>query len=100
LRSYRALMAHWDRCLGDRIVTVRYEALASDPGAEIPRLLAALGLSFDERCLRPHESPRAVNTASIDQVRRPISAASVGRWRRYERHLAPMLEELGDVAGF
>jgi len=41
-----------------------------------------------------------VNTASIDQVRRPISAASVGRWRRYERHLAPMLEELGDVAGF
>lgn len=100
LRSYRDLMAHWDRCLGDRIVTVRYEALASDPGAEIPRLLAALGLSFDERCLRPHESPRAVNTASIDQVRRPISAASVGRWRRYERHLAPMLEELGDVAGF
>lgn len=100
LRSYRDLMACWDRCLGDRIITVRYETLVGDPAAEIPRLLAAVGLPFDERCLRPHESPRAVNTASIDQARRPISAGSVGRWRRYERHLAPLIEELGDLSGF
>lgn len=100
LRGYRDLMAHWDRCLGDRIVTVRYELLVGDPDAEIRRLLARLELPFEERCLRPNETERAVNTASLAQVRRPITASSVGRWRRYERRLAPLLDELGDVSDF
>jgi hypothetical protein len=30
-------------------------------------------------------------------VRKPIYQSSVQRWRRYERHLGPLLEALGDA---
>ncbi len=56
------------------------------------------GLPFEEACVRPHETAGAVRTASIVQVRRPISASSIGGWRRYERELEPLrarLEALG-----
>jgi hypothetical protein len=35
-----------------------------------------------------------VETPSSWQVRQPLYTSSVGRWRRFERHLGPMLEEL------
>jgi len=35
-----------------------------------------------------------VNTPSTWQVRQPIYASSVGRWRNYERHLTPLLDLL------
>ena len=36
----------------------------------------------------------AVTTASAVQVRQPVHTRSVGRWRRYEKQLAPMRETL------
>ncbi len=100
LNGYRQLMAHWDRCLADRIVTLRYESLVGDPEREIRALLDSLRLPFAEPCLAPHLNARDVNTASLDQVRRPISTASVGRWRRFEKQLQPLIDELGDLSGF
>ena len=32
----------------------------------------------------------------LGQVREPVYSRSVGRWRRYERHLGPLFEALGD----
>ena len=52
------------------------------------------GLDWDARCLDFHRSERLVRTASAAQVRRPIYTSSVGRWRRYEAFLAPLLAEL------
>lgn len=97
LRSHEDLMRHWHRSLPGRIVTVRYERLVSEPEREIGLLLDRLGLPFDERCLTPEADAGAVNTASIAQVRRPINTSSVGRWTRYRRHLAPLLEEIDDL---
>jgi hypothetical protein len=28
------------------------------------------------------------------QVRQPLHASGVGRWRRFERHLQPLIDEL------
>jgi len=97
LRTHDELMRHWHRCFPGRIVTVRYEDLVTSPEMEISRLLEHVGLDFDERCLHPERSDQAVNTASIAQVRRPINRASIGRWRRYEQHLGPLLEEIRDL---
>ena len=58
------------------------------------RTLAALGLEWDERCLSPHTNPCAVETASQWQVRQPIYHQTIGRWQRYEKHLAPLKEAL------
>ena len=59
-------------------------------------MIAFCGLDWDERCLSFHKTERFVKTASLGQVRQSMYASSVGRWRRYERHLGPLLEELND----
>jgi tetratricopeptide (TPR) repeat protein len=97
-RGYRRLMDHWEKVLGPPAMTVRYEALVADPEAVSREIVAALGLPWDDACLRPHESRRAVDTASYAQVRRPIYRSSVARWRHYQKHLGPLLAALGPFA--
>lgn len=77
------LVAHWKDLLGEDLVTVSYEQLVAAPREEVGRLLEALGEPWDERCLNFHELHNTVRTASVWQVRRPLYASSVGRWRRF-----------------
>lgn len=96
-RLYDLLMAHWREVLPPgRIFEVDYEALVDDLEGWARRLIAHLGLGWDDACLRFHESQRTVATASFAQVRRPIYKDSVGRWRRFAPHLGPLLEALGE----
>jgi hypothetical protein len=76
---------------------VVHERLVDAPEAEVRRLLGALGLDFDPACLSPHETKRAVRTASSEQVRRPINRDGIGQWRAYEPWLGPLKEALGPV---
>ena len=95
-RAYDGLMSHWRAVLPPgRVFEVEYEALVDDLEGWARRLIAHLGLEWDEACLRFYESPREVRTASFAQVRRPIYKESVGRWRRFASHLGPLLEALG-----
>lgn len=90
-REYARLMAHWRVVLpADRFLELDYEALVADPEPTIRRLLGFCGLDWEAACLHPEQNARQVSTASLWQVRRPISRGSVGRWRRY----APWLGEL------
>ncbi len=97
-QEYRKAMAHWQRVLPGRVVDVVYEELVADPEGQIGRLLELCGLPWDERCLRSHENARPVRTASWIQVRQPIYRSALQRWRRYEKHLAPLFEALGPYA--
>lgn len=96
-RGYRLLMAHWRRTLPVRILDLRYEDLVTDLEATARRLVAFCGLPWDERCLGFHEQVRPVDTTSFWQVRQPIYATSIGRWRLYRRHLGPLCEMLGPL---
>lgn len=98
-RRYRAMMDHWAEVLPGRVVEVEYEALIGDPDRRIPWLVSEVcGLGWDEACLRFHEGERPVATSSVVQVRRPIFTDGAGRWRRYARHLGPLIEALGPYA--
>jgi tetratricopeptide (TPR) repeat protein len=94
-RAYVALMTHFDVITPGRIHRVLYERLVIDTESEIRRLLDYCGLKFEETCLRFHENPRAVRTASSEQVRRPIFTDAVHHWHHYERWLIPLKEALG-----
>ena len=97
-RAYHALMDHWRAVLPQHaFLTVRYEDVVADPESEVARILAHCGLEWDERCLRFHETERPVQTASMEQVRQPLYAHSVGRWRRYAPYLGPLFTALGDL---
>ena len=88
------LMAHWARVLPLPMHEVRYERLVREQETVTRELLAFCGLPFDARCLRFHETERPVRTASNWQVRQPLYRASLGRWRRFESHLAPLRDAL------
>ena len=95
--EYRRLMAHWRAVLPPQtLLEVQYEDLVDDPERWSRRMLAHIGLPWDPRCLEFHRTERPVLTASNWQVRQPISKGSIGRWRRYERFLAPLREALGE----
>ena len=84
--------------LGHRLVGAIAERHL-DPAAEaqVRALLDYCGLPFDARCLRFFENPRAVRTASSEQVRQPIYREGVDHWRHYEAWLEPLKQALGPV---
>jgi len=92
------LMAHWREVLPQRILTLQYEETVSDLEAQARRLIDFLGAPWDSACLDFHTSERAVQTPSRWQVRQPIYAHSVDRWRNYALYL-PALGGAFDTSG-
>ena len=95
IRETERLGAHWRRVLPLRWLDIQYESLVADLEGESRRLIEYLGLAWEPACLDFHRTMRTVQTASSWQVRQPLYHRSVGRWRHYERHLGPLLQELG-----
>lgn len=94
--AYRALTDHLRACLApERSVELRYEDVVADVESQARRLVAACGLPWNDACLKFHESPRPVRTASVNKVRQPIYRTSVAKWQPYERHLRPLIDGLG-----
>ncbi len=92
------LMAHWQAVLPGRILTVKLSDWVEDFASTLARVLAHLGLPPDEACARFHESTATVRTVSRHQVRQPINARGIGRWRAYKAELQPLIAEL-ETAG-
>lgn len=89
--EYRRLMQHWREVLPpSSLLEVRYELLVEGQESWTRRLLEHLGLAWDPRCLDFHLTQRTVATASKWQVRQRITAGSIGRWRNYEKFIAPL----------
>ena len=92
-REHHRLMEHWHRALPPgTLLEVPYAGLVAEPQKWSRRIIEFIGLPWDPRCLEYHRTPRAVGTASKWQVRQPIYAHSVGRWRNYRKHIGALLE--------
>jgi tetratricopeptide (TPR) repeat protein len=85
---FEELTRHWRATFADRIFVIQHEDFVRDFDAGVRRLLGFCGLSFDEACLDFHRSRRTVLTQSAAQVRRPVNADGVDRWRAYKDRLA------------
>lgn len=94
--QYMRLMRHWQSVLPGRMHECVYEQLVADPESRARMLIDAVGLPWDEACLKFHEQDRPVLTPSRWQVRQPMYSKAVGRWKRYERWIAPLIDALGD----
>ena len=89
----------WSRHLNLRILDVSYEDLVHDVEATSRRMIEFLDLPWDDACLNFQNTRRHVGTPSSWQVRQPIYDTSIGRWRKFEKHLGPMLAELAPQSG-
>jgi tetratricopeptide (TPR) repeat protein len=71
----------------------RYEDIVADLEKEGASVTKFLGLQWDAAQARFHESNRQkpVMSSNYSVVTQPVYQRAVGRWRVYEKHLAPVL---------
>ncbi|HUA09987.1 MAG TPA: sulfotransferase [Candidatus Acidoferrales bacterium] len=94
-RLYREQMSYVRALLPKGVMLdLEYEALVGDFEAQARRIVEHCGLAWDPACLEFWKVERPIRTASVVQVRRPLSAGSIGRWRHYERELRPLIDAL------
>ena len=97
---YDAVMSGWRAMLKRFDLSVRtvvYERLVVDAEAQLRPLIDFLGLPWDDRVLAHTETAKergAIITPSYHQVTEPLNVRAVGRWRRYEKQLEPVLPVL------
>lgn len=92
--QYRRLMNHWRSVLDVPMIEIAYEDLVADLETHARRIVGHAGLEWDDACLRFYEARRPVTSASADQVRKPIYATSIGRWKAYAEYLRPLRDAL------
>ncbi len=86
------LIDFWQRHIPGRILELHYEQLIAEQEAQSRRLLEFCDLSWEPACLTFERNTAPVATASAAQVRQPLYADAVARWRRYEAQLQPLRE--------
>lgn len=94
-KIYDDLIRHWHKNLLSPIHDISYEALVENPEDEIRKLTDFCGLEWGDIYLEQNTKNRQrIETASAWQARQPIYTASSGRWKNYEKHLAPLKKAL------
>jgi tetratricopeptide (TPR) repeat protein len=91
---YWKLMQRWKTLFPGRILDVRYEDTVADIEGQGRRMLEFLDLPFEDRVLDFYKTERLVKTPSASQVRQPIYGDAVQAWRKYEKHLDPLIDAL------
>jgi len=91
---YWNLMQRWKALFPGRILDVRYEDTVADIERQGRRMLEFLDLPFEDGVLDFYKTERLVKTPSASQVRQPIYGDAVQAWRKYEKHLGPLIEVL------
>lgn len=94
--GYRDIMDHWDKELPGRVTHISYEDMVTDMPSVARRIIEATGLPWDDEVLDFHKKKHAVNTLSTTQVRKGVYTDSLKAWKRYEKHLQPLLKLIGE----
>jgi tetratricopeptide (TPR) repeat protein len=92
--DHERLMEHWRRTRPLEWLDVSYEELVADVAGHARSMLDFLGLEWSPACASFHMTRRVVGTASLVQVRQPVSRDSVGRWKNYRTMLQPLFQAL------
>jgi len=98
--GYRRSFDFWyqqSAMLSPNVLEVRYESFVADFERGVREIAEFLRLPWHDGMLAPAEHARAkgyISTPSYSQVVQPVNQKAVGRWRAYERHLAPVIPQL------
>ena len=92
--AYDQLRNHWRDVLGDRLIEVEYESLASDTETQTRELLEKLGLNFEQSCLDFDKNSLPSATASSVQIREKTHSRSINKWKNFSKELQPLKDYL------
>ena len=91
---YNEIEKYWKQIFKDEIYTIEYEALISDSVKQIKNLIKFCELEWDENCLKHYNNKSPINTASINQVRKPIYNSSMNLFKKYSVYFDINFENL------
>jgi tetratricopeptide (TPR) repeat protein len=91
------LVQHYRAEMALRYLPIRYEEMVDDQEATVRAMLDFIGEPFDPGCLEFHENRRYARTASYAQVSEKLYDRSRFRYRKYRRHLEPVIPILQPV---
>lgn len=80
---------------------LNYQELVAEPREKVTELLGFCDLEWQEQCLHAETNTAPVSTASKVQVREPINAKSIDRWKKfrpYTDELEALLRKNGVLA--
>jgi hypothetical protein len=92
-------MQHWREVLPGGFHEVFYEDMVANTELNARNIMEYLGFEWEEDIMDRKKSQKHVRTLSAWQVRQPIYTSSAGRWRKFEKHLGPLIEALGSAIG-
>lgn len=80
----------------DRWMESRYEDLLAHPEKQTRAIAKFLDVEWTPDMVSHHKKKpyKAVSTPTYDDVSKPLYTRSKGRWRNYEKYLAPHLHHL------
>ena len=91
---YSELMEFWHELYPNQIYDLGYESLTTNQEEETQKLLEYCELEWDQDCLNFYTNERAVQTASLMQVRKKMYQGSSEVWKQYSVHLGPLIKGL------
>jgi len=94
--EYERLMAFWHQRFPGKIYDIHYQDVVDNFEQEVRDLLTYCQLEFEPSCLDFHKNQRKVLTASQGQVNQKIYKDALAYWKRYEKHLAPLIASLSN----
>jgi len=91
---YLDLMDFWRKEYPGQVYDLDYEALTLNQEQETRKLLEYCGLDWEDQCLEFYKTKRAVRTPSGKQVRQKMYTGSSEAWKKYAKHMQPLLDVL------
>ena len=91
---YSEMMKFWHDLFPNKIYNINYEILTTNQKDETKNLLEYCELDWDDNCFNFHTNTRAVKTASNSQVRKKMYQGSSEDWKKYEKHIKPLIKGL------
>lgn len=89
-RDYNELMGYWHTASPGAILDVPYARLVQEPATVLRDVFDFCGLPSEAGCEDPRRNAAPVSTLSAAQVREPVHARGLGRWRSYAAQLEPL----------
>ncbi len=91
---YNEMINFWRKKYPMSLIEIDYDKFVLDYETNSKSLIAKIGLSWENKILKFNENSRVVETNSLLQVRSKVYQDSSQKWKKYQKHLKPIMDIL------
>ena len=91
---YNEMMNFWREKYPKSLIEIDYDQFVLDYETNSKSVISKIGLNWENEIFKFYENNRAVETNSLLQVRSKVYQDSSRKWKKYEKHLKPIIDIL------